>query len=156
MADRTIDTSNMTVHELRRAFLDLSRERAPRHRLVVTFVSFGFKHGVPLAADLLFDVRFLPNPHFVPALRRKTGRDAAVVRFLERSPVTREFLRRVVELLRFLVPHYLDEGKRYLTIGIGCTGGRHRSVAIANALRRGVGHAGSVRLRVQHRDIGLE
>lgn len=155
LADRTIDTSEMTVHELRRAFEALSRERAPRHRLVVTCLSFGFKHGVPLEADLLFDVRFLPNPHFVPALRRQTGRDAAVVRFLERSPVTREFLRRTLDLLRFLVPHYLGEGKRYLTIGVGCTGGRHRSVAIANALRRGLDRAGGVRLRVQHRDIGL-
>lgn len=156
MADRTIDTSAMTVHELRRAFMALSRERAPRQRLVVTFLSFGFKHGVPLEADLLFDVRFLPNPHFAPALRRKTGRDADVVRFLERSPVTREFLRRTLDLLQFLVPHYLDEGKRYLTIGVGCTGGRHRSVAIANALRRGLGRAGRVRLRVQHRDIGCD
>lgn len=156
MADRTIDTSAMTVHELRRAFMALSRQRAQRQRLVVTFLSFGFKHGVPLEADLLLDVRFLPNPHFVPALRRKTGRDAEVVRFIDRSPTTREFLRRALDLLRFLIPHYLEEGKRYLTIGIGCTGGRHRSVAVANALRRGLRRSAGARLRVHHRDIGLD
>jgi UPF0042 nucleotide-binding protein len=156
MADRTIDTSDMTVHELRRALISWSQARPGRQPLVVTIVSFGFKHGIPLEADLLFDVRFLPNPHFVPALRRKTGRDREVVRFLERSPVTREFVRRVLELLRFLVPQYLDEGKRYLTVGVGCTGGRHRSVAIADALREGLGSLDGVRLRVQHRDIGLE
>jgi UPF0042 nucleotide-binding protein len=155
MADRTIDTSEMTVHELRRAFMTLSRARPGRQALVVTLVSFGFKHGLPLEADIVLDVRFLPNPHFVPALRPKTGRDQAVVRFLQRSPVTQEFLKRTADFLRFLVPHYLEEGKRYLTIGIGCTGGRHRSVAIANALHHGIGHPAGVRLRVQHRDIRL-
>lgn len=155
MADRTIDTSAMTVHELRRAFMALSQTRPARQGLVVTFVSFGFKHGVPLESDLVFDVRFLPNPHFVPALRRKTGRDAGVVRYLGRSPVTREFVRRTLEFLRFLIPHYLDEGKRYLTIGVGCTGGRHRSVTIANALHRGLGRLEAVRVRVQHRDVNV-
>ena len=156
MADRTIDTSEMTVHELRRALMALSQTGPARQTLAVTILSFGFKHGVPLASDLVFDVRFLPNPHFVPALRRKTGRDAAVVRYLQRSPVTREFLRRTLDLLRFLIPQYVDEGKRYLTIAVGCTGGRHRSVAMANALRRGLGPARGALVRVQHRDVDVE
>ena len=156
MADRTIDTSEMTVHELRRSLMALSQARPAREALAVTNLSFGFKHGLPLESDLVLDVRFLPNPHFVPALRRKTGRDAAVVRYLQRSPATREFLRRTLDLLRFLVPQYVDEGKRYLTIAVGCTGGRHRSVAIANALRSGLGRASGVRVRVQHRDVDVE
>ena len=156
MADRTIDTSEMTVHELRRSLMALSQARPAREALAVTILSFGFKHGLPLESDLVLDVRFLPNPHFVAALRRKTGRDAAVVRYLQRSPATREFLRRTLDLLRFLVPQYVDEGKRYLTIAVGCTGGRHRSVAIANALRSGLGRASGVRVRVQHRDVDVE
>lgn len=156
MADRTIDTSDMTVHELRRSLMALSQTRAAREAMTVTILSFGFKHGLPLESDLVFDVRFLPNPHFVPALRRKSGREAAVVRYLYRSPVTREFLSRALDLLRFLIPQFVDEGKRYLTIAVGCTGGRHRSVAVANALRRGLGRVGGVRVRVQHRDVELE
>jgi UPF0042 nucleotide-binding protein len=103
----------------------------------------------------VFDVRFLPNPHFVPSLRRKSGRDAAVVRYLRRSPVTREFLDRTLDLVRFLIPRFADEGKRYLTIAVGCTGGRHRSVAVADALRRGLGRFSGVSVRVQHRDVDL-
>jgi UPF0042 nucleotide-binding protein len=156
MADEIVDTSSLNVHELRQAFLDLSRAGSAQARLVVTFVSFGYKHGIPVDSDLLFDVRFLPNPHFVPGLRRHTGRDAKVVRYLERSPATVEFLERATDLLRFLVPQYLREGKSYLTIGIGCTGGRHRSVAIAEALRRRVGSRPGVRTRVRHRDIATE
>jgi len=156
MADRTIDTTSMTVHELRRAFMTLSQETAAVQSLIVTIVSFGYKRGIPVDADLLFDVRFLPNPHFVPALRRKTGRDAEVVQFLKRSPITAEFVARTRDLLRFLIPHYVSEGKRYLTIGVGCTGGRHRSVAVAEALRRALGRIEHVRIRVQHRDVERE
>jgi UPF0042 nucleotide-binding protein len=156
MADRTIDTSDMTVHELRRSLMALSQTRAAREVMTVTILSFGFKHGLPLESDLVFDVRFLPNPHFVPKLRRKSGREAAVVRYLQRSPVTREFLSRTLDLLRFLVPQFVDEGKRYLTIAVGCTGGRHRSVAVANALRRGLGRFAGASVRVQHRDVDLE
>jgi UPF0042 nucleotide-binding protein len=153
MADQILDTSAMTVHDLRRAFLGLSRDGSPHAGLVVTILSFGFKHGIPVDSDLLFDVRFLPNPHFVPQLRRHTGRDGEVVRFMDRSAATGEFLDRTTHLLEFLIPQYVSEGKSYLTIGIGCTGGRHRSVAIAEALRKRLGKLEDVRVRVKHRDI---
>jgi RNase adapter protein RapZ len=180
MADEIIDTSDMNVHELREAFMShsigTSRTRGP----VVTFLSFGFKHGLPLDADLVFDVRFLPNPHFIAKLREKTGRDRAVVQFLNQFDDTREFLTRTVDLLRFLIPRYAREGKSYVTVGIGCTGGRHRSVVLAEALARELrslqathkaraGNGGphalphkartarlsldGVRLRVKHRDV---
>ena len=152
MADEIVDTSDMTVHELRQFFMGLSRDRS-RARLVVTVLSFGFKHGVPLDADLLFDVRCLPNPHFVPTLRRRTGRDRAVADFLEKDESTRQFMDRMEEYLRYLVPFYVAEGKSYLTIAIGCTGGRHRSVMIAERLRRGLGDLGVARVRVRHRDL---
>jgi len=152
MADEIVDTSDMTVHELRQFFMGLSRNRS-KARLVVTIVSFGFKHGVPLDADLVFDVRCLPNPHFVPTLRRRTGRDRAVTQFLERQASTREFIERLEDYLRFVLPHYIAEGKSYLTIALGCTGGRHRSVAIAERLRRSLGAVDGARIRVRHRDV---
>jgi len=153
IADEIVDTSDMTVHELRQFFMGLSRDRS-KARLVVTIVSFGFKNGVPLDADLLFDVRCLPNPHFVPALRRRTGRDRAVGQFLERQAGTREFIERLEDYLRFVLPHYIAEGKSYLTIALGCTGGRHRSVAIAERLKRSLSSVEGARIRVRHRDIG--
>lgn len=153
LADEIIDTSDMTVHELRQFFMGLSRERSEA-RLVVTLLSFGFKNGVPVEADLLFDVRCLPNPHFVPALRRRTGRDRAVVDFMERDSSTREFMDRLQDYVRYVVPYYIAEGKSYLTVAIGCTGGRHRSVMIAERLRRALTEAGTARVRVRHRDIG--
>jgi UPF0042 nucleotide-binding protein len=152
MADEIVDTSDMTVHELRHFFMGLSRDRASS-RLVITLLSFGFKHGVPVDADLVFDVRCLPNPHFVPALRRRTGRDKAVADFLERDPSTREFMDRLEDYLRFVIPFYVTEGKSYLTIAIGCTGGRHRSVMIAERLRKALGEMGIARVRVRHRDL---
>ena len=152
MADAIVDTSDMTVHELRQFFMGLSRDRSSA-RLVITLLSFGFKHGVPLDSDLVFDVRCLPNPHFVPALKRRTGRDEAVVAFMERDASTREFMDRLEDYLRYAVPHYIAEGKSYLTIAIGCTGGRHRSVMIAERLRKALGAIGGARVRVRHRDI---
>jgi UPF0042 nucleotide-binding protein len=152
LADQIIDTSDMTVHELRRSFMTLSRGRS-QGRIVITLLSFGYKHGVPVDADLVFDARCLPNPHFVPALRRRTGRDRAVVTYMERDAGTREFIDRLEEYLRYVVPHYIAEGKSYLTIAVGCTGGRHRSVMIAERLRRSLANLG-VRMRVRHRDIG--
>ena len=152
MADTIVDTSDMTVHELRQFFKGMSRDRS-RVRLVITLLSFGFKHGVPLDADLVFDVRCLPNPHFVPALRRRTGRDEAVVAFMERDASTREFMDRLEAYLRYAVPHYISEGKSYLTIAIGCTGGRHRSVMIAERLRKALASVGGASVRVRHRDI---
>jgi UPF0042 nucleotide-binding protein len=152
LADEIVDTSDMTVHELRHFFMGLSRERG-RSRLVITLLSFGFKHGVPVDADLMFDVRCLPNPHFVPALRRRTGRDKAVADFLERDPSTREFMDRLDAYVRFVIPYYIAEGKSYLTVAIGCTGGRHRSVMIAERLRKALGDIGAARVRVRHRDL---
>ena len=152
MADEVVDTSDMTVHELRQFFMGLSRDRV-RAPLVVTLLSFGFKHGVPVDADVMFDVRCLPNPHFVPALRRRTGRDRAVAAFMEREPATRAFIEKLEEYVRFTLPYYVQEGKSYLTIAIGCTGGRHRSVMIAERLRDVLAAESGTRVRVKHRDI---
>lgn len=153
LADEIVDTSDMNVHELRQFFMGLSRDRT-RARLVLTLLSFGFKHGVPVDADLMFDVRCLPNPHFVPTLRRRTGRDRTVSVFMERDPATREFMDRLQDYLRFVMPYYVAEGKSYLTVAIGCTGGRHRSVMIAERLRRGLAGTKDITARVRHRDIG--
>jgi len=153
LADEIVDTSDMTVHELRQFFMGLSRDPA-KARLVVTVLSFGYKHGVPLEADLVFDVRCLPNPHFVPALRRRTGRDRAVAAFLQRDESTREFIARLEDYVRYVLPHYIAEGKSYLTVAIGCTGGRHRSVALAEHLRRALTPVPGARVRVRHRDLG--
>ncbi len=153
LADHVVDTSEMTVHELRHTFTGVGAGLTPGAQLVVTVLSFGFKHGIPVDSDLLFDVRFLPNPHFVPELRPHTGRDPEVVRYLDRSNATHEFLEHTLNLLKFLVPQYVHEGKAYLTIGIGCTGGRHRSVAISEALKKGLSGIPGVRVRVKHRDI---
>ena len=156
MADHIVDTTEMTVHELRHAFTGVAAGHAPGGQLVVTILSFGFKHGIPVDSDLLFDVRFLPNPHFVPELRPNTGRDASVVRYINKAKATHEFLTHTLNLLKFLVPQYVHEGKSYLTIGIGCTGGRHRSVAIAEALKKGLSGMHGVRVRVKHRDIAQD
>jgi UPF0042 nucleotide-binding protein len=152
MADEIVDTSDMTVHELRGFFMGLLRGRS-RATLVITLLSFGYKHGVPVDADLMFDVRCLPNPHFVPTLRPRTGRDRAVAKFMEKDAPTREFMDKLEQYVRFVVPHYIAEGKSYLTIGIGCTGGRHRSVMIAERLRRTLTDIAGARVRVRHRDI---
>src|SRR5262245_270633 len=152
MADEIVDTSDMTVHELRHFFMGLSRDRS-KTRLVVTILSFGYKHGLPVDADLVFDVRCLPNPHFVPTLRRRTGRDRAVVAYLEKDASTRDFMDKLEEYVRFVLPHYIEEGKSYLTIAIGCTGGRHRSVAIAERLKKAISSVDGARIRVRHRDL---
>jgi RNase adapter protein RapZ len=155
LADETVDTTDLTVHELREVFMSISRGWSPRGRMLITFTSFGFKHGVPPEADLVFDVRFLPNPHFVPELRARTGRDRGVVQFMEAHAQTGAFLERLTGFLNFVIPQYSAEGKSYLTIAIGCTGGRHRSVMIAEALRRDLADLDGVRLRVRHRDIDI-
>jgi UPF0042 nucleotide-binding protein len=152
MADEIVDTSTLTVHDLREAFMSLSHATRHARRLQVTFVSFGFKHGVPPESDLVFDVRFLPNPHFVSGLRALTGRDEPVVDYMERHAVTLETVVRLTSLLQFLLPHYTAEGKSYLTIAVGCTGGRHRSVYVAEQLRRAIGSIEGLRFHVRHRD----
>ncbi len=150
LADLVIDTSALNVHELRDAVMAAfgSRSRA----LQVAVVSFGFKHGVPRVVDIVHDVRFLPNPHWDPALRPLTGLDAPVREQVLGSPDATEFLQRTEGMLDFLLPRYVAEGKAYLTIGIGCTGGRHRSVAIAEALGEWLRGRGDVDVTVRHRD----
>jgi UPF0042 nucleotide-binding protein len=143
----------MNVHELREAFMARSLGTSRSGGLSVTFLSFGFKYGLPLDADLVFDVRFLPNPHFVARLRERTGRERPIVQFLNRFDDTATFLAKITDLLQFLIPRYAREGKSYLTVAIGCTGGRHRSVAIAEALAKGLRGLSGVRLRVKHRDV---
>jgi UPF0042 nucleotide-binding protein len=158
MADEIIDTSDLNVHELREAFMSRSLGAAThRHRgPLVTFLSFGFKHGLPLDADLVFDVRFLPNPHFVAKLRKHTGREKIIVNYLNQFEDTHAFLKQTVEFLKFLIPRYAREGKSYVTVAIGCTGGRHRSVMIAEALARELKGVDGVRMRVKHRDVANE
>ncbi|MBL8923804.1 MAG: RNase adapter RapZ [Myxococcaceae bacterium] len=155
-AEHVLDTSTLTVHELRRqviARFDLSRT----HELAVTVMSFGFKYGVPSNADLVLDVRFLPNPYFVPELKAFTGRDARVAAFVIDRPDTWEFLDRVADLLAFLLPRYHREGKSYLTVAIGCTGGKHRSVAIAQVLADRVRELpGGAAVQVWDRDADKE
>lgn len=120
--------------------------------MVVNLVSFGYKHGVPLDADLVFDVRCLPNPHFVDSLRALTGRDSAVVRYMLKHKATQAFIDKLTSFLKFALPQYVQEGKSYLTVAIGCTGGRHRSVMLAEALKKSLAGVKGARLRVKHRD----
>jgi RNase adapter protein RapZ len=151
LADLIIDTTKFNVHELRQVVID--RFQNPGRRpLLVSIVSFGFRYGIPADADLVFDVRFLPNPHFVPRLRPFSGKDARVARYIRSFPQTGEFLRRIESLLVYLIPHYIREGKSYLTVALGCTGGRHRSVALAEVIRRSLQRKGYV-AKVVHRDL---
>lgn len=153
-ATTALDTSQLSVHELKRAVQHAFGETTDSaETLSVTVMSFGFKHGAPNHADLVFDVRFLPNPYFVAELRQQTGNDAPVRDYVFAQPHTGEFLGHVQPLLEFLLPRYTEEGKVYLTVGIGCTGGRHRSVALANHLGDWVRELG-FRVQVQHRDVG--
>jgi UPF0042 nucleotide-binding protein len=149
LADHILDTSALTIHELRKHAYTLFGEQEAR--LLILLVSFGFKFGVPNASDLVFDVRFLPNPHFVPHLKALSGEDAAVVEFMNEKPETTEFLSRLEGFLDFLIPQYEKEGKSYVTISVGCTGGRHRSVFITNAVGKHFESLG-YRVRITHRD----
>jgi UPF0042 nucleotide-binding protein len=156
MADEIVDTSEMSVHQLRQLLQDLVRGKSGRANLVVTFESFGYKHGVPLDADLVFDCRFLPNPHFVAGLRSKTGKDRAVAAYMRRHSETRDLVQRLTAFLRYLVPRYVSEGKAYLTVAIGCTGGRHRSVYLAETLKKELADLKTITPRVRHRDLARD
>ena len=151
LADETIDTSKFNVHELR-AHIEkrFHRQEAKRHILVST-VSFGFRNGVPEDADLVFDVRFLPNPHFVPEFRPLTGKDNKVAKYIRSFPQTQEFIDKTLEMLKFLLPHYIHEGKSYLTIAFGCTGGQHRSVMMTEEIAKQLKKAG-YDVKTIHRD----
>jgi RNase adapter protein RapZ len=151
MADLVIDTSKFNVHELRAHITERFQKQESGNNILVSCVSFGFKHGVPEDADLVFDVRFLPNPHFVPEFRPLTGRDPKVAKYIKSFPQTREFISRISKLLVYLLPHYIREGKSYLTISFGCTGGQHRSVMIAEDVSKRLRAAG-YRVKVVHRD----
>jgi UPF0042 nucleotide-binding protein len=151
LADFDIDTSKFNVHELRAHIAERFKEEASGKSILVSCVSFGFRNGVPEDADLVFDVRFLPNPHFVPEFRALTGRDPRVAKYIRSFPQTQEFIRRISDLLVYLLPHYIHEGKSYLTIAFGCTGGQHRSVMIAEEVGRHLRRAG-YRVKVVHRD----
>jgi UPF0042 nucleotide-binding protein len=154
MADLILDTSHYTVHRLRDYVREHYELRSSATPLVVAVMSFGYKYGVPSEADLVFDVRFLPNPNFVPRLKRLTGKHPSVVRYLRREKETGALLSRLEAFVGWLLPRYVREGKSYLTIAIGCTGGRHRSVMIANALGAALGERGQT-VRVYHRDPKL-
>jgi RNase adapter protein RapZ len=155
MADLILDTSDYTVHQLRdyiREHYDVRAEQSP---LVLSVMSFGYKYGVPSEADLVFDARFLPNPNFVPTLKRLTGNHEGVVRYMNRQRDTGRFIKRLDDFLAYVIPRYVKEGKSYLTIAVGCTGGRHRSVMIANALAQKLERHGYP-VRVRHRDLRQE
>ena len=152
LADVVIDTSEYSIHQVKAQVMDRFHGHPRAVRLSVHLVSFGYKHGVPLEADLVFDVRFLPNPHFVTGLRTRSGRDRKVARYLRSFPETSEFLERVRGFLEYLVPFYVREGKSYLTVSIGCTGGRHRSVFIAEELALTL-KLPEAAIRVRHRDM---
>jgi UPF0042 nucleotide-binding protein len=152
VADTLIDTSNFNVHELRAHIQARFGREEKANRLLVSCLSFGFKNGVPLDADMVFDVRFLPNPHFVPEFRKKTGLDPKVAGYVRGFPQTGEFLDKVTKLMLYLLPHYVKEGKSYLTIAFGCTGGQHRSVMMAEEISKRLKKAG-YQVKALHRDM---
>ena len=152
VADILIDTSSFNVHELRAHIQARFGSDEKANHLLVSCLSFGFKNGVPVDADLVFDVRFLPNPHFVPEYRKLTGRDPKVAAFVRKFPQTTEFLAKLTDMLLFLLPHYVAEGKSYLTIGFGCTGGQHRSVMMAEEMAKRLKKSGYY-VKAVHRDM---
>lgn len=153
-ADYIINTSNLLVKELRGEIEKIFVLNRDYRSLFVTIMSFGFKHGIPVDCDLVFDVRFLPNPYYVPELKNKTGNQKEVQDFVMNSKVTQEFLTKLLEMIHFLIPNYIEEGKNQLVIGIGCTGGHHRSVTIANELYNELNSLeATYGLRISHRDI---
>lgn len=151
VADHVLDTSQFTIHELRQHVGRLFEDTDAGH-LLVSMVSFGFKYGVPIDSDLVFDVRFLPNPNFVPQLKAFTGSNSKVIDYMNSQEATGKFLEHLYTFVDFLLPQYEKEGKSYVTMAVGCTGGRHRSVFIANALAEHV-QAQQYRVKVSHRDV---
>lgn len=153
-ADYIIDTSNLLVRDLTAEIEKIFVMHQDYRNLFVTIMSFGFKYGVPADCDLVFDVRFLPNPYYIPELKHKTGEQQEVRDFVLDSPISREFLDKLIDMIKFLIPHYIDEGKNQLVIGIGCTGGHHRSVTVANELYRQLNNVDAkYGIRISHRDI---
>ena len=152
MADLLIDTSKYTVHDLREFIGERFRGRRDESNIMIYVTSFGYRNGVPPDSDLVFDVRFLPNPNYIPRFKNLTGKHPGVVRYIRSFPQTIEFMARISDLLIYLLPHYIHEGKSYLTISFGCTGGQHRSVMIADQIRKRLVDAGFT-VKVNHRDL---
>jgi UPF0042 nucleotide-binding protein len=151
ISDVAIDTSECTVHEIKTVVMDRFRKHARSSTIKVSLLSFGYKNGLPLEADLVFDSRFLPNPYFVPKIKALSGKDRAVARYLRTFPETKEFVKRIGDLLKYLLPHYVQEGKSYLTIAVGCTGGRHRSVFVVEELAK-ILKSRNRAIHIRHRD----
>jgi UPF0042 nucleotide-binding protein len=152
MADLTINTSKFTVHELRSFIKERFSSESEASKIMIYVTSFGYRNGVPADSDLVFDVRFLPNPNYIPRFKHLTGTNPGVAKYIRGFPQTVEFIERISELLVYLLPHYIREGKSYLTIAFGCTGGQHRSVMIAEAIRKKLADAGFA-AKVNHRDM---
>lgn len=153
LADPILNTSKFNVHELRDTIHStFGADNHGESKMLIQVNSFGFRHGIPQDSDLVFDVRFLPNPNYIPEFKEKTGKHASVARYIRGFPQTQEFIERISELLIYLMPHYIGEGKNYLTISFGCTGGHHRSVMIAGEIRKRLARAG-YRVKENHRDI---
>ena len=155
-ADYIIDTSQLLTRELKAELESIFQQGSDYTNLFITVLSFGFKYGIPVDSDLVFDVRFLPNPYYIEELRPKTGNDPEIQQFVMEKPQATEFLDKLEDMLRFLIPNYIDEGKNQLVISIGCTGGKHRSVTLANALYERLKKNANYGLRVEHKDIGRD
>ena len=151
LADLSINTSKFNVHELRDFIKQKFSTEGDASKILIYVTSFGFRHGLPPEADLVFDVRFLPNPNYIPKFKKLTGKNPAVARYIRSFPQTGEFIAKITDLLVYLLPHYIREGKSYLTIGFGCTGGHHRSVMIADQIRKNLAAVG-YQAKVTHRD----
>lgn len=155
-ADYIIDTSHMLTRELKAELNKIFVENKEYKNLYISVMSFGFKYGIPSDADLVFDVRFLPNPYYIEELRPKTGNDPEVQEYVMGNPTAEEFLHKLVDMIEFLIPNYVQEGKTQLVIAVGCTGGKHRSVTLANALFRELNRQENYGVRIEHRDIGKD
>jgi UPF0042 nucleotide-binding protein len=152
VADHIINSSKFNVHELREVIGDKFQGNREEAKIRIDITSFGYRHGVPPDSDLVFDVRFLPNPNYIPAFKNLSGRNPSVARYIRSFPQSIEFIDRISELLIYLIPHYIREGKSYLTIAFGCTGGHHRSVMIASEIRKRLARAG-FKVKETHRDV---
>ena len=154
-ADYILDTSQLLVRELKTQIDKIFVQNEGFHNFMVTVLSFGFKYGIPADADLVFDVRFLANPYYVPELKHKTGNEKEVQDFVMQTEAAGQFLDKLEDMLKFLIPNYINEGKNQLVVGIGCTGGKHRSVTLANAITKRLGTL-NYGMKVEHRDIGKD
>ena len=154
LADLAVDTSQFNVHELRNIINNHFREAAEQRSMLISCVSFGYRNGIPTDSDLVFDVRFLPNPNYIPKFHNLTGKHPQVAKYIRSFPQTQEFIARITDMLAYLIPHYIREGKSYLTIAIGCTGGRHRSVMMAETIAKKLGSRGFT-TKVIHRDAHM-